>query len=130
MCIDVLGHIGVEFDNYQHNGHGCDGKAKPGYGRWHVAKELRHEQPTKQTVREVKRHAEVGEYVKLTKPAFDFMQTGDIVRVSSVFITDGSALVRECDLARPSGCDVAPNYEWSIFNYYVVLEGYKPGRDA
>lgn len=104
----------------------CVGLTKPGHGYYACAKHLVHEQSTKPEVREVKRIAEIGEYVKITSFAFDFIRVGDIVRVSSVNFPDGSAFVRECDLARPSGCKVAPDYEWAIFNHYVVLEGYKP----
>lgn len=127
--------VAIEFDN-DIGGHECGGfglsvLAKSGHGWWCNAKNLRHEQPTKPHVREVKRHAEVGDYVKLTKAHFWFMEKGDIVRVSTVLLPDGAAMVREKDLARPSGCTtVSPNYEWNIFNDYVVLEGYQPGRDA
>lgn len=130
VAIDGFGHIGVEFDRCQPEGRHCDGKAKLGHGWWHFASELCHEQPTKPEVREVKRCAEIGEYVKITGFAFDFIRVGDIVRVSSVNFSDGSAFVRECDLARPSGSKVAPNYEWAIFNHYVVLEGYQPEEPA
>lgn len=111
-------------------GHNCAGITKPGHGCYVEAEHLLHEQPAKSQVREVKRRAKVGEYVKITKPAFNFMQIGDVVRVSSVDLSNGSALVRECDLARPSGATVSPNYEWVIFNFYVVLEGYQPEGPA
>lgn len=118
--------IGVEFDEEIY-GHDCGGHAKRHNGWYFRTNELRHEQPTKQKVREVKRKAKVGEYVKLTRPFFPtFMKTGDVVRVSSTPWDDNWALVRERDLARPSGKHTDPDYQWNIGDDYVVLEGYKP----
>lgn len=110
--------IGVEFDEDIY-GHSCDERAKGGHGWYFKTNELCHEQPTKQKVREVKRHAKVGEWVKIVNKGgwkSECYKQGEILRVVqekssiSVFLSCG-------------GCS-------ALDNEYVVLEGYQPGRDA
>lgn len=100
--------------------HDSKGKAKPGYGCVVLLEQLTHEQPTKPEVREVKRRAKVGEYVKIVHSygsPFEKYKTGDILLV--VDTDDRSGFVCfECGDA----C--------AFPSEYVVLEGYKPGRDA
>lgn len=107
--------FGVEFDKPVCGGHDCGGAAKSGCGRWFYVRELSHEQPTKQKVREVKRCAKVGEWVKIVDAASsgnEAYKNGDILRVKKAYF-DGSAYL-SC-----GGIYACP-FE------YVVLEGYQP----
>lgn len=108
----------VELDEHVYN-HNCDGKTKAGHGCYVFMKHLTHEQPTKQKVREVKRPANVGEWVKIVNKhgwSQGLYKQGDILQVTR--LTSLGNAVLSC------GGSCAFAYE------YVVLEGYKPGRDA
>jgi hypothetical protein len=104
----------VEFDEYV-GGHDCHGDAKNGHG-WYVAQRcLRHEKPTKPEVREVKRTAKVGEWVKIVKRfgcIGEKYRDGDVLRVKQVDCVGLAYLLCGGDPASP--------------DEYVVLEGYKP----
>jgi hypothetical protein len=110
--------VAVEFDNNV-CGHECAGSglpvlAKDGHGWWCDAKNLCHEQPTKQMVREVKRHAKVGEWVKIVdaeRACYEKYANGDVLRVEKV---DRGWVELSC-----GGTSASPHE-------YVVLEGYKP----
>lgn len=118
VVIGEFDQIGVEFDRCQPEGHHCGGKAKPGYGRWHSASELRHEQPTKQAVKEVKRNAKVGDWVRIVKKEGkdgEPYKQGDVSQVTDVLFA--GVVWLSC------GCLAIPRE-------YVVLEGYKPEEDA
>lgn len=119
----------VELDERVYN-HNCDGKTKAGHGCYALIKHLTHEQPTKQKVREVKRKAKTGEYIKFIKPFGGIVKPGDIAKVNFVYET-GALTVQERDLPHKSGCEVDEHFNWYVpLCTYVVLEGYKPGRDA
>lgn len=109
--------ICVELDEAVYH-HDCGGKTKHGHGCYVYAEQLVHEQPTKQTVREVKRRAKAGEWVKIvgaTGLPDEEYQDGDILQViKNSFTLD----YLSC------GGGGANKSE------YVVLEGYQPGRDA
>lgn len=114
--------IGVEFDEVD-GLHNCDGKAISGHGWWLTPKTLRHESHTKQTVREVKRQAKAGEYIKLTEKSYSFDKVGLILRVDKV---NGCALVLQKNHPT-SNTNSHPEFPWAYSKYgYVVLEGYKP----
>lgn len=111
------GWVGVELDEHVYD-HDCDGMAKAGHGCWCSPFVLRHEQPTKQTVREVKRHAKAGEWVRIVNkiPCTDCRyENGDVLRV-----------VREGSFMDDLSCGGAGVHSVE----YVVLEGYQPGRDG
>lgn len=106
--------IAVELDEPVY-GHDCRGQTKPGCGCYAYAEKLRHEQPVKPEVREVKRIAKVGEWVKIVDAASsgnEVYKNGDILRVKKAYF-DGSAYL-SC-----GGIYACP-FE------YVVLEGYQP----
>jgi hypothetical protein len=113
--------IGVEFDNYI-CGHDCGGNAKQGHGWWLMDLFVLHEQPTKQKVREVKRHAKVGEWVKIVdadRGNGEKYANGDVLRVEKVCRGNLDGWVElSC-----GGTSASPHE-------YVVLEGYQPGRDS
>ena len=116
----------VEFDEHVYN-HNCDGKTKAGHGCYALIEHLTHEQPTKPQVREVKRQAKAGEYIKLTKKMYSFDKVGLILRADKA---DACTLVLQKN--HPT-CpfDKDPDFEWAYKESgYVVLEGYQPGRDA
>lgn len=135
--IDEEDIVGVELYNELPSGHKCmalslDSKphAKDRHGLWFCPDGLCHEQPTKPEVREVKRKAKAGEYIKFIKPYGGIVKPGDIVKVNFVY-ESGSLTVRERDLPHKSGCEVDEHFNWYVpLCAYVVLEGYKPGRDA
>lgn len=112
-------NIGVEFDEDFPHGNSCGGKIKSKRGYWLFAEFLSHEQPTKPQVREVKRHAKVGEWVKIVDADRDHDEkyaNGDVLRVLDV---DGGGWVHlSC-----GGVCTAPEE-------YVVLEGYHPEEHA
>lgn len=95
-------------------GHNCAGQTKPGHGCWVEAEQLLHEQPTKPQVREVKRRAKAGEWVKVVN-AYHFAdenyRNGDILQVTK----NNSVLDR-------LSCGGVGASEGE----YVVLEGYQP----
>lgn len=116
--LDGKDYVWLELDDHVYS-HDSNGRAKPGYGCLVLFEQLTHEQPTKQKVREVKRHAKVGEWVKIVNKGGwkgECYKQGEILRVVqeksslSVFLSCG-------------GCS-------ALDNEYVVLEGYQPGRDA
>lgn len=79
---------------------------------------LRHEQPTKQKVREVYRKAKKDEWVRIVNKIHCTdcrYKNGDVLRV-----------VREGDCLDDLSCGGAGAH----YVEYVVLEGYKPGRDG
>ena len=89
----------------------------------------KQEKPEEQKVKEVKRPAKAGEYIKFTKPLYHFGKVGDIAKVYLAW-NDGALTVLERDLHRPSGCNVDKNFDWFVDrDKYVVLEGYKSGSD-
>lgn len=107
--------------------HDCDGKTKPGHGCYVRAEKLVHEQPTKQKVREVKRAAKAGEYIKLVCEAFSFNEVGQILRVDGVTGTCAFVIGRN----DPRAYEDYPDEKWHYHeSEYVVLEGYQPGRDG
>ena len=111
------GDCGVEFDENIRN-HSCAGRAKDGHGFWCLPSVLRHEKPTKQAVKEVKRNAKVGDWVRIVKKEGkdgEPYKQGDVSQVTDVLFA--GVVWLSC------GCLVIPRE-------YVVLEGYKPGRDA
>jgi hypothetical protein len=118
--------VGIELDEATSLGHECeqfslDGKphAKPFHGMWFSINDLRHENPTKQKVREVKRCARKGEWVKVVnadRGNGEEYDNGDVLRVVNVDI--GGWVDLSC-----GGVAASPEE-------YVVLEGYKPGRGA
>ncbi len=72
-------------------------------------------------MKEVKRKAKVGEYIKLTKKDFDFDEIGDILKVDSVRNNVVSVLGK--NHKRDTN---HPNVEWNYeTDEYVVLEDYK-----
>ena len=118
MCIKSIDSIGIQFDEYV-DGHGLEDACprfaiKHGHGWWCKGENLRHEQPTKPQVREVKRRAKVGEWVKIVRASGSIgeeYQDGDILQV-----TQNN---RFLDVLSCGGIG-ARNGE------YVVLEGYQP----
>ena len=107
----------VELDEpvYAHN---CCGQTKPCHGCYVEAVHLRHEQPTKPTVREVKRRAKVGEWVKIVRANGSIgeeYQDGDILQV-----TQNN---RVWDVLSCGGVG-------AFKDEYVVLEGYQPEEHA
>lgn len=107
--------FGVEFDEPVCGGHDCGGVAKPGCGRWFYVRELSHEQPAKQKVREVKRQANAGEWVKIVNAANiwgEAYKNGDILQVKFAYL-DGTV-----NLSCGGFC--------AFPSEYVVLEGYQP----
>lgn len=81
----------------------------------------------KDKVKEVKRPAKVGEYIKLIEPEFSFNKKGDILLVTSI-ATSGNPNVLEKDhpqKVRKAPVDKGWCYDTSCF---VVLEGYKPNK--
>lgn len=77
-------------------------------------------------MREVKRKAKVGEYIKLTTDLYSFDKVGDILKVCDVSKYDAAA-VHSKDYPRPTSAtsdNMWPYHE----SYYVVLEGYKPPK--
>lgn len=104
----------LELDEPVYN-HDCLGQTKPGHGCYVNAGQLLHEQPSKPEVREVERHAKVGEWVKIVNNRGWYnnrYKPGEILQVTkeqtatSVFLSCGGA----------AACD----------DEYVVLEGYQP----
>jgi hypothetical protein len=75
-------------------------------------------------VKEVKRHAKVGEYIKITKGYMSggTYENGDVIKVTKFY--DGN-------IKKPKGINLRTNEETvSIFSdEYVVLEGYKPTEE-
>jgi len=127
MCIKGYDCIGIKFDKYVY-GHGLESALLPfaikdGHGWWCDGKNLRHEQPTKQKVKEVKRQAKAGEYIKLTEKSYSFDKVGLILRVDKV---NGCALVLQKNHPT-SNTNSHPEFPWAYSKYrYVVLEGYQP----
>ncbi len=77
------------------------------------------EKKKKPAVQEVKRHAKLGEWVKIVKAyhsGFETYKTGDVLKVKRLFETDEGGWVY---LEGHTECACAPIE-------YVVLEGYKP----
>lgn len=104
----------LELDEPVYN-HDCARQTKRGHGCYANAGNLRHEQPVKLEVREVKRHAKDGEWVKIVNKRGwynDRYKLGEILQVTteqspiSVFLSCGGG----------AACD----------DEYVVLEGYQP----
>lgn len=81
----------------------------------------------KDEVREVKRQAKVGEYIKLTEKWYSFNEIGDVLKVESVF---------NCQLACVFGKNHPRNTNKSERKWpyrpgqYVVLENYEPPKKA
>lgn len=78
--------------------------------------------------KEVNRIAKAGDYIKITKPNFDFEKVGDILKVcyepAGVNYTDYPS---DRHVRRPDG--VYPPCWYHLPNEYVVLEGYKPKNE-
>lgn len=78
--------------------------------------------------KEVNRIAKAGDYIKITKPNFDFEKVGDILKVcyepAGVNYTDYPS---DRHVRRPEG--VYPSCWYHLPNEYVVLEGYKPKNE-
>lgn len=123
MYIDNIDCIGIQFDEYV-DGHGLESAClrlaiKHGHGWWCKGENLRHEQPAKPQVREVKRHAKVGEWVKIVgadRGHGEKYASGDVLRVLDVGRAGWAHL--SC-----GGVCTAPEE-------YVVLEGYQPEEPA
>lgn len=113
--------VAVEFDEDMDCAHDCHGLAKENRG-WFVNPEnLLHESsaPKAKKVKEVKRQAHVGEWVKIVEPdgcPGELYKEGDVLKVVGLSPI-GNALL-SC------GGDIAGEYE------YVVLEGYEPGMEV
>jgi len=74
------------------------------------------------TIKEVKRHAKIGEYIKLTKQAFVFSKIGDVLHVTSHGYSCAQVLGK--DHPRPTRDN---DEKWNYIDAeYVVLEGYIP----
>lgn len=103
------GWCAVEFD-VNINGHECGGTIKSGRG-WYCPADKLEPAP----VREVKRHAKVGEYVKIVESTFykNRFKVGEIHKVTGQLM-DAGEVVLDCGSPYASP------------NEYVVLEGYKP----
>lgn len=79
----------------------------------------------KPAVKEFKRNAKVGEYIKLIRPEFSFNKKGDILLVSDI-APSGNPIVEECDHPRKAKKETK---RWCYReDCYVVLEGYKPKK--
>ena len=77
-------------------------------------------------VREVKRHAEVGEYIKLTRRDYTFGKVGDILLVS-VTVGRNKGFVGVWRKHHPQRSGVGESETWMYLpDEYVVLEGYEP----
>lgn len=78
--------------------------------------------------KEVNRIAKGGDYIKITKPNFDFEKVGDILKVcyepAGVHYTDYPS---DRHVRKPEG--VYPPCWYHLPNQYVVLEGYKPKKE-
>lgn len=76
-------------------------------------------------MREVKRKARPGEYIKLIGDAgFNFNKAGDVLKVSGEYTGSDCVYVLEKDQPRSSG-QRPGGYKWNyLVNEYVVLEGY------
>ena len=78
--------------------------------------------------KEVNRIAKAGDYIKITKPNFDFEKVGDILKVcyepAGVNYIDYPS---DRHVRRPEG--VYPPCWYHLPNEYVVLEGYKPKNE-
>lgn len=74
-------------------------------------------------VREVKRLAEVGEYIKLTRAEYSFNKVGDVLRVDNRI--NGLAIVYNSNQPRETGYNLAADWGY-LPHEYVVLENYKP----
>lgn len=74
-------------------------------------------------VREVKREAKVGEYIKLTEEMFSFDKAGDVLKVNAVCNDYAETLPR--DHPRRTGNSVTGHWSYPSENY-VVLENYTP----
>ena len=98
--------------------HDCLGQTKPGHGCYANAETLRHEQPANPQVREVKRRANVGEWVKITQSdgfEGERYRNGDILQVVKT--------KPELDVLSCGGVAVR-------CSEYVVLENYHPEEHA
>lgn len=116
--------IGVEFDEYVY-GHDCSGNAKPGHGWWVGFWAICHEKPSKPEVREMKRRAKAGEYIKLVKIRYSFDELGQILRVDGYNPYFDQVFVRSEN--HPYAHKDIHNMKWHYpDDYYVVLEGCKP----
>ena len=101
---------------------------------WHIGANLAffrlwnaQKKPTKPKVREVKRQAKAGEYIRLTKTTYSFDRVGLILRVDKA---EGCAYVLRKNHPTAS-TNVVPDFLWAYLPHaYVVLEGYQPGRDG
>lgn len=80
-------------------------------------------------VKEVKRQARTGEYIKLVSTMYSFDKVGDILKATDP-IGYGACHVLEKDRPTPSGSsDDDKFFPWCYPNeYYVVLEGYEPHK--
>lgn len=124
--------IGVELDNGIPIGHQCkfhsyDKKphAKSGHGYWFRPDRLFHKKHTKPEVREVKRRAKAGEYIKLVKIRYTFDELGQILRVDGYNPFQDNVYV--CEKNHPYAHKEIRNMNWHYpDDFYVVLEGYKP----
>lgn len=104
------GWVQVEFD-VDVGGHSLDGKCKDGHGLVCPFDKLKVEQ-----YKEVKRHAKVGEWVKIVKAKgnpTERYKTGDILMVKKEWMNGSGCVHLTCD-----GAHACPDE-------YVVLEGYK-----
>lgn len=107
--------IAVELDEPVYY-HSCRGQTKFGHGCFAYVEQLRHEQPDKPEVREVRRCAKVGEWVRIVNGVSgcgELYKNGDILRVERAYSTDGATYL---------SCGGA----YALPFEYVVLEGYQP----
>ena len=78
-------------------------------------------------VKEVKRPAKAGEYIRLIKPVFTFNQAGDILKVDYAYRNGGVSVKVEDhprDAGKPAWTD--SNLYYYGYDRYVVLENYRP----
>lgn len=123
--VSVEGNLyGVETDEAHETLHTCGLQAKANHGWYCFADEFSHEKPTKPEVREVKRIAKVGEYIKLINCDYTFDKPGNILRVDET--SHGLVFVYGRNHPyTPDYYDEKISWSYSA-DQYVVLEGYKP----
>lgn len=86
---------------------------------------LENYNPDKTQVREVKRKARKGEYIKLIKTEYSFDKVGDILRVNGRFKFSDMVVVLNEDLPRYNHYSEEMKWLYKAESY-VVLENYKP----
>ena len=83
----------------------------------------------KPAVKEVKRSAKVGEYIKIVKPLYTFNEVGDILKVNHIRCSGGVDVRVEDhprDASKPTWWGGDPDSWYYGPDKYVVLENYRP----